>query len=88
MLKPIRSNVLVQCYPGNEVSEHGIIVPESHRGESNRVKIIAVGSGTKKKPMHLKPGQDGFRVKDWGEPVEENGELYYLMDSSAIIAVQ
>lgn len=87
-MKPIRNNILVKCFPGSEVSESGIFVPESYRAESNRVSIVAVGPGTKKKPMHLRPGQVGYRVKSWGEPVEHNGELYYLMDSSAIIAVQ
>lgn len=88
MVKMIRNNVLVKCLNGNEVSDGGIIVPESVRKPSNKVKIVAVGSGLPGKPMKLKVGDIGYRVKDWGEPIEVEGELYYSMDQSAIIAVQ
>lgn len=87
MIKPVRNNVLVKCFQGEAVSENGIVVPEAYRGESNRVEIVAVGTGTPKKPMKLKPGQIGYRVKFWGDLVEHNGEEYYIMDSSAIIAL-
>jgi co-chaperonin GroES (HSP10) len=37
--------------------------------------------------MTLKPGDIGYRVKGWGEPFELNGETYYIMDASAVIAL-
>jgi len=88
MIKPVRNNVLVKCFQGEAVSENGIVVPEAYRGESNRVEIVAVGTGTPKKPMKLKPGQIGYRVKFWGEPVIHDSQQYYIMDASAIIALQ
>lgn len=87
-MKPIRNYVLVKPFPADEISEGGIFVPESARQESNKVHIVAVGNGTVKKPMNLKSGQTGFRVKDWGIPVEIDGETHYLMDNSAIIAIE
>lgn len=86
MVKPIRNNVVVQCFKTQDISEGGIIIPDSVNKESNKVKVVAVGEGTKDRPMRLRVGQVGFRVKDWGTPFEENGELYYLMDEQAIIA--
>lgn len=86
MIKPIRNQVLVKAFKEDEVSTGGIIVPESLRKYGCRVEIIEVGNGTKNRPMKLKKGQIGFRVKDWGVPVEDNGELYHLMDDSAILA--
>lgn len=86
MIKPIRNQVLVKAFKEDEVSAGGIIVPESLRKYGCRVEIIDVGSGTKNRPMKLKKGEIGFRVKDWGVPVEDNGELYYLMDDKAILA--
>ncbi len=88
MIKPIRNNVLVKCFPPKEFTDGGLFVPENARQESNKVEIIAVGSGLPKKPMRLKAGDVGHRVKDWGQQIEENGQKYYLMDASAIIALQ
>lgn len=87
-MKPIGNKVLVKCFLGEEKSKGGIIVPESFRKESNRVEVIEVGSGTAKKPMRLKKGDIAYRVKDWGEPIIEDGQQYYLMEDSAIIALE
>lgn len=88
MIKPIRNQVLVKCFKGEEKSQGGIFVPEAFRKESNKVQIIEVGNGTPKRPMKLKKGEIAYRVKDWGEPIEENGERFYLMDDKAIIALE
>jgi chaperonin GroES len=87
-MKPIRNYVLVKPFPADEVSEGGIFVPESARQDSSKVYVVAVGNGTAEKPMRLKPGQTAYRVKDWGVPVEVDGEKHYLMDNSAIIAIE
>jgi co-chaperonin GroES (HSP10) len=84
MIQPIRKNVLVICFDGDAVSKGGIIVPDAFKAESNKVKVIAVGKLVK----GLKKGDIGHRVKDWGEAVIEYGQKYYIMDESAIIALQ
>lgn len=88
MVQPIRNNVVVKPFKGDEKTIGGIIVPENMRGESDKVLIVAVGNGTKNKPMKLKPDTIGFRVQEWGTPIEDNGELFYLMEDNAIIALQ
>ena len=85
---PVRQNVLVKPYPSSDVSVGGIFVPDSAKAPSNKVYIVAVGTGTPNKPMKLKAGQTGYRVKDWGEQFLIDGELHYLMEQSAIIALQ
>lgn len=85
---PVRQNVLVKPYPSSEVSTGGIFVPDAAKTPSNKVHIVAVGTGTPNKPMKLKAGQTGYRVKDWGEQFLIDGELHYLMEQSAIIALQ
>ena len=87
-MKPIRNNVLVKPFPPSEQSEGGILVPLSARRENNRVRVVAVGNGTKARPMQFKPGQVAYRVKDWGTLVEIEGEKHYLMDDSAILATE
>jgi co-chaperonin GroES (HSP10) len=86
VIKPVRNNVLVKPFLKDETSKGGIIVPNSFRGESEKVLIVAVGEGTKKMPMKLKVGEIGFRVKEWGVPVIENGEQFYIMEQSSILA--
>jgi co-chaperonin GroES (HSP10) len=88
MIKPIRNNVLVKPFLTNEKTESGIFIPESCRTATDRVEIIAVGDGTKEKKMHLKPGQIGYRVKDWGTPVKDGDTTYYLMEASAILCLE
>lgn len=87
-MTPILNQVLVKPFPSDEISEGGIFVPENARAVSNKVKVISVGTGTPKKPMGLKPGDTGYRVKDWGQEILIDNELHFLMDSSAIIALQ
>lgn len=87
-MKPIRTQILAKPYPSDEISEGGIFVPESARTPSNKLKIVAVGNGTKDKPMKLRAGQTGYRVKDWGCEVLVNGELHFIMDQDAILAVE
>lgn len=87
MVQPIRSNVLVKPFKGEEFSAGGIIVPDAFVKESDKVTIVAVGNGTKDRPMKLKAGQIAYRVQAWGDPIEDNGELFYLMDDKAILAL-
>jgi len=87
MITPIRNQVLVKAIKEDEVSSGGIIVPDSYRKDGAKVEVMAVGNGTIKRPMTLTPGMIGFRVKEWGVPVEDNGEMYYLMDQEAILAI-
>lgn len=79
---------MVKPFLMDEKTEAGLIVPESCRKESDRVEIVAVGNGTKEKPMKLKAGDIAYRVKGWGQPVKENGVTYYLMDASAILSLE
>lgn len=85
-MQPVLNNVLVKPYPPMEITEGGLIVPDSARKENNKVLIVAVGKGTNKKPMTLKPGESGYRVKDWGTEVLIDGEKHYLMDQNAVLA--
>lgn len=86
-MQPIRSQVLVKPFPPEEMSEGGIFVPASAQRINNKVTIVKVGNGTKDKPMKLKPGQVGYRVYEWGCPVMIDGELHFIMDQDAILAV-
>jgi len=38
--------------------------------------------------MRLKEGTVAYRVKDWGNEVEIDGQLHFIMDEQAIIATE
>lgn len=88
MAQPIKNQVMVKCFPPDEMSLGGIYVPDSVKKDSNRVRIVATGMGTQKRPMNLKAGQIGYRVMNWGLEFEEKGEKYYVMDMDAILATE
>lgn len=83
----LRNEVLIKPFKEAE-TKNGIIVPESARGYTNRGEIVSVGSGTVKRPMKLKKGDVCHRVKNWGQEVEVDGELHFIMDDSAVIALE
>lgn len=86
-MKPIKNNVLVKPFPSDEMSTGGIIVSEAHRPISNKMEVIAVGSGTAKEKMKFKKGDVVFRVKDHSLlELEIKGEKHYLIEQSALIA--
>lgn len=85
-MQPVRNIILTKPFPPDEVSDGGIFVPESARQENNKMRVIAVGNGTKERKMIFNPGDIVYRVKDWGTPVDIEGERYYLMDQNGIIA--
>lgn len=87
-MKPVRNNVLIKPFPPDEISEGGIFVPISARKENNRATVVAVGNGTAEKKMKLRVGQIVHRVKDWGTPVDIEGERHYILDQAAIIATE
>lgn len=85
---PVGQNVLVKPFPSPEITAGGLFVPESVREINNKVEIVSVGNGSPKKPMRLKAGQTGYRVKNWGEEIEIKGELHFIMNQDAIIALE
>jgi len=85
-MQPIRSQILFKPFPPDTISTGGIIVPDSAQQINNKGTIVKVGNGTKDKPMRLKEGKMGIRVKDWGCEVIIDGELHFIMDQDAILA--
>lgn len=87
-MTPIRNQILFKPFASEEISLGGIFVPESARKVNNKGVIKSVGVGTKSRPMKLKPGDKGIRVKDWGLEILIDGERHFIMDMDAIIALE
>ena len=87
-MKPIKNQILFKPFLVNEKTEGGLFVPESFRTDSDRGTIVAVGKGTKERPMKLKKGTIAYRVHKWGTLIPDKGENFYLMEDSAILATE
>ncbi len=87
-MTPIRNEILFKPFPANEFTNGGIFVPLSAREISDKGTIIKIGRGTEKKPMKLKVGMIAHRVKNRGTQVIIDNEIYFLMDASAILAIE
>lgn len=82
MITPIRKQILFQPFPSKEVTDGGIFIPDTCQKVSNKGTIKAIGNFVTK----LKVGQVGFRVKEWGQEIMEDGVLYFIMDEDAVLA--
>lgn len=85
-MKPIKNQILFKPINDNKVTQGGLFLPESYLKDSDKGLIVEVGPGTKERPMRLQKGMTVFRVHEWGTLVEKDGESFYLMDDSAILA--
>lgn len=87
-MTPIRNQILVRPFPPDEKSAGGIIVPDSFKARNNRGEVVAVGTGTPKRPMIVREGQIVYNVFDYGLPVNIGGVMHYLMDQNAILCTE
>lgn len=88
---PLGDRVLVKLLPREEKTSSGIIIPETisgDRSDNRRGAVIAVGEGKyddgKLTPMHVKAGDE--ILFQWGEKLEFEGEEYYIVSESNILA--
>ena len=83
---PIRENVLIKPLPPEEMSEGGIVVPDSFKARNNKAKVIAAGNGIAKRRMRFKEGEIVHSIKDCGEELIIDGEKHYLVKDTYILA--
>ena len=84
---PIKTQILCVPYPSDDTSTGGIIVPDSVKKVSNKMKVVKVGKGTPVKPMSIKESQTIIRMRGLGTEVLIDGQLHFLIDSSMVLAI-
>lgn len=85
---PVKSQIVFKPLPSSEKTDSGLFIPETARQISNKGIIVSVGNGTTKRPMRLKEGMTAYRVASWGEGFVIDGEIYFLMEQDAILAIE
>jgi len=80
-MRTVQNKIIVKPCEGDQMSEGGIIVPESFRGRSSKAKIIAVGD----KVREFKAGYTVWHIKGAGQEIEDNGEKYFVMPETDVL---
>ena len=83
-MQPIRNEILWKPMPPKEITDGGLVVPDSCKQVRNVGIVVAIGSNVK----HLKVGNIAHRVKNWGTQIIIDGELHFLMTEQSILALE
>ncbi len=91
-IKPLSDRVLVEPVKEDEVSEGGIIIPDSAKEKPQEGKVVAVGTGKidengKIIPFNVKKGDLILMPKYGGTEVKIGGNEYQIMREDDILAV-
>ena len=86
-LKPIGDRVVIRRLPAEEVTNGGIIIPDTAKEKPQQGEIIAVGLGKKKYKMNVAKGDRVLFGKYSGQEFELDGEELLVMREDDILAV-
>lgn len=92
-LKPLFDNVVVKPAKAEEQTKSGIFLPDTAKEKPQKGEVVAVGEGrwddegTKRVPLDVKVG-DVVIYKEWGKTsIKLDGDEYFIMSQSDILAV-
>lgn len=83
-MRPINKKILFKPFEGSNTTEGGLIIPDTAKQLSNKGEIVEVGERVTK----VKKGDVAWRVKGWGEEIIIDGEKHYIMEETAILAIE
>ena len=86
-IKPLADRVLIKPAPAEEKTAGGIIIPDTAKEKPLQGEVLAAGNGTKDEEMVLKAGDTVLYGKYAGTEVELDGEKYWIMRQSDVLAV-
>lgn len=93
-IAPLGDRVCIRPASPEEVSASGIIIPDTVKKErAERGIVVAVGPGKWNEdgdeliPMTVKKGDEVLFEQSYRDPIEIDGEEYYIFSESSILAV-
>ena len=78
-MKAHKGNIVVKPYPPDDISEGGIVVPDSFKQRPSKAYVVSVGKEVNGRKMNFKEGDTVFHVKGAGTPEFHNGEMLYIL---------
>jgi chaperonin GroES len=93
MLKPLGDHVVVRPKEQEEVTNGGILLPDTARKRPFEGEVIAVGSGRVLKdgtraPLSVKVGDIVVYARYAGTEVRVNGEDLIIIDEDSVMAIK
>lgn len=92
LIKPLGDKVLIKPFLEEDIkSPSGIIIPDTvDKKQTDRGIVVAIGEGRYDNngnliPMNVK--KDDKVLYQWGDKVEYEGEEYYIVSESNILAI-
>ena len=85
-MTPLRDLILIKPFPPDEVTEGGLLIPESVRERSSKALVVEVGAGTKNYPVEAKVGDAIIHVKGAGDEIIVNNEPHFLIRQIDILS--
>lgn len=86
-IKPLADRVLLKSLEAEETTKSGLILAASAQEKPEMSEVVAVGPGTEKHPMSVKPGDKVIISKYSGTEVKLDGEEYTITSVKDILAV-
>jgi len=86
-IQPLEDKVFVEASPAEEITPGGIIIPDTAKEKPQKGVVVAVGKGTKDKPMTVKVGDKVIYGKYAGTEIPIEGNHYLVMKESDIYAI-
>ena len=91
-IQPLSDRVVVQPLGVEQVSASGIIIPDTvKKQKTERGTVVATGPGRYEEgalvPMTVKKGDEVLFEQTYRDPIEIDGEEYYIFSESSILAV-
>lgn len=86
-IRPLADRVLVKQVAAETKTASGLIIPDTAQEKTQQAVVEAVGPGTEKEKVTVKPGDKILYDKYAGTNIKMDGEDYLILKNSDIIAV-
>ena len=86
-IKPLADRVLVKQAAAETKTAGGLIIPETAQEKTQHAEVVAVGPGTEKEKITVKPGDKILYDKYAGTSIKMDGEDYLILKNCDIIAI-
>jgi chaperonin GroES len=90
-LKPLGDRVIVEVLEDEDVTESGIVLPDTAREKPQRGRVLAVGPGARNEdgefvPMDLEEGDEIIFEKYGGTDVKIGAEEFLILREDRVLA--
>lgn len=86
-IKPLGTRVLVEVQESEQVTQSGLIIPDSAKEKQQKGTVVAVGKGTENEKMEVSVGDVVLYGKYAGTEIEDGGNNFLILNQSDILAI-